>query len=282
MKKHVLCIGHIVLAIVFVCWAVGCMGSSGIQTMIHKNSKDVVYLEWVPQESFRASHPVTLSAVTIRRLLQGVRVQTTPGLLKALLGEKAKFSRLFTDNDVESLVPHVFSAFSQVTSEEQVIFQTLDPSDASRVMIAGTLHVHEDLLFLTITHYSQKITYPTITVYKGNRQIEDPTGLKDLQVSFQPKTVWRKEASRLLADAEGQNDLNTTLVIDYVALAQLPDTSFPEPHEEPLIQPASDSTDTLVEEQKKGKELQNLKDRMRSLRDQLLNMEKKIEHLEDK
>ncbi|NKB82377.1 MAG: hypothetical protein GKS05_10915 [Nitrospirales bacterium] len=281
MKRRRFNIGRVVLAIILLSWLVGCLGSSGIQTMVHRSSQSVVYLDWVPQESFRASHPVTLSPMTIRRFFGGVRVQTSPGILKALLGEKGRPSRLFSEDDVELLLPHILSAFSQVTSEEHVVFQTLDPSDAAGVMIAGTLHIHEGLLFLTLTHYDRKTTYPTITVYKGNRELSDPTGLKDVQVSFSPKAAWRTEGVPKL-DTGGGNDPKRTLAVDYARLAQLSDTVLPIPRDEaPISNSAPSSVETLGDEQTKGKELQGLKERMRSLRDQLSNMEKKIEGLEE-
>ena len=149
----------------------GCTGSSGIRTMIHQSPKSIVYLEWVPRESFRASHPATLSPPLIRRILRGVMVHMPPGIIEDILGKETNPSHMFSNEDVDLLLPHVVSALSQVTPEEHVVFQWMGSLDSGIGPSAGTLYIREDLLFLTFTHYEKKTARPTVTIYKGNRQV---------------------------------------------------------------------------------------------------------------
>ncbi len=194
----------------------GCLGSSGIRTMIHEDPQSHVYLEWVPKESFRASHPKYLSPILIKHILSGVMVQPPPGIIEGLLGEDPKPSPLFSNDDVELLVPHLVSALSQVTPEEQVVFKRTYPSNSSETETAGTIYIKDGLIFFTLTHYARKQDGPTISFYKGNREIPDPSGLRDVTLSFSPESAWRqdiKNTPSAISSSSGK-----TLVLDLKSL----------------------------------------------------------------
>ena len=260
---------------------IGCTGSSGIRTMIHQSPNSIVYLEWVPRESFRASHPATLSPTLIRRILGGVVVQTPPGVIKAILGVEPKPSHIFSDEDVDLLLPHVVSALSQATPEEQVVFQRVYSLESESVTTAGTLHIHEDLLFLTFTHYGHKTARPTVTIYKGNRQVPDPSGLKELKVSFTPEAAWRPAA---IPDPGPLGQPYTkTLAIDYNFLASLPSISFAPFGEEKI--PRSPEEDVSGARKvpsplsTRETQLEALEEKFRSLKRELSDVEVEVEEL---
>ena len=194
----------------------GCLGSSGIRTMIHEDPQSQVYLEWVPKESFRASHPKYFSPTLIKHILSGVMVQPPPGIIEGLLREGPKPSPLFSNDDVELLVPHLVSALSQVTPEEQVVFKRTYPSNSSETETAGTIYIKDGLIFFTLTHYARKQDGPTISFYKGNREIPDPSGLRDVTLSFSPESAWRqdiKNTPSAISSSSGK-----TLVLDLKSL----------------------------------------------------------------
>ncbi|MFZ1744369.1 MAG: hypothetical protein WAU17_00495, partial [Nitrospirales bacterium] len=83
-------------------------------------------------------------------------------------------------------------------------------------MTAGTLSLHEDLLFLTITHYTQKPGGIKFS-YVDDRQAPDPTGLRDQTVSFVPKEALRPDKS----PQEPRHPLEVTLAINYPLLKTL-------------------------------------------------------------
>ncbi len=184
--------------------------------MIHEDPQSQVYLEWVPKESFRASHPKYFSPLLIKQILTGVMVQPPPGIIKGLLGEDPKPSPLFSNDDVELLVPHLVSAFSQVTPEEQVAFQRTYSQESQTTKTAGTIHVKEGLLYLTITDLGGRKNSPTVTFYKGNRDVPDSSGLRDVQISFAPETAWRQDMAQSFVSV-GQSSPNL-LVLDYKVL----------------------------------------------------------------
>lgn len=284
----------------------GCAGSSGIQTMIHKSPDSVVYLEWVPEESFRASHPATLSPKIIQRSLRGVLIQAPPGLLDDMLGkEEPKPSHMFSHFDVELLVPHIVSALSQATPEEHVVFRRIYDLESSTRPTEGKLHVQDDLLHITFTHYGLK-TRQVLTVFKGggDRHMPDYSGLKGSKVLFTPKTAWRHD---LVPDkAPGGSPNAKTLAVDYKVLASLPaeHTNFPEntgsksstTHKRSQtedLSPVSEVSETTgrgsqdeferqAHPSKQDPELKDLEERFKILREELSEVEDDIEKLKKK
>lgn len=237
-------LSRMALAGLAVCtFLLSCTGS-GIRTPLHQNEISRVYLEWVPQESFRASHPTTLSPTVIRGALQGLRVQKPKADLGELLPGQQEPRRVFSDEDAELLIPHILSALSQATSEEHVVFQRIYPWEYGSRMTAGTLSLHEDLLFLTITHYTQKHEGINF-VYVDDRQAPDPTGLGGQTVLFVPQETLRPDKS---PQEPGHPD-EVTLAIDYRLLETMqeareqPAPSLIRPTEMPSI---TDNRDDIV------------------------------------
>jgi len=210
-------LASVLLGLIFCQILTGCLGS-GIKTMIHKDSQSQVYLEWVKKESFRASHPKEFSPAMVRKLLSGLRFQFTQGILGRLLREDAKPVPVFSNEDVEALVPHVVSAMSQVTPEELVVFQKSYYADSQKRKTVGTIYVKDELLYLTIKELGKKRKGLAITLHKGNRggEVPDQTGLRDVQLSFSPDAVKYhviKGADSAILYSPGE-----TLVLDYSRL----------------------------------------------------------------
>lgn len=216
MKKR---FGAGLLIVLAVChlW-VGCLGS-GIRTTIHDDPQSQVYLEWIPNESFRATHPAEVSQAIIEHILKGIMVQQPSGVIDTLLKQESERTRVFSEEDVEQLKRHLVSALTQVTPEEQVVFKRKYSSDSLEGETAGTLHIKDGLIFFTLTQYAQKEDGPTITFYKGNREIPDPSGLRNLQVSFVPDTAWRQDIEK----NHSRNGRNSpkVLALDYKILVGL-------------------------------------------------------------
>ena len=214
-------IGLRILVLLLMCHSLaGCSVSSNVRTIIHEDPQSQVFLGWVPEESFRASHPTDFSPILISRILSGVMIQEPPGILEGLVSQEARPSHVFSDDDVELLIPHLVSALSQATPEEHVVFQRVYSQNPGAATTAGTLYVHEDFLFLTMTNFGRKQGGPSVTLYKGNRNIAGTSGLKEFKVSFIPEAAWHRDVSPT-REPSGQ-DPPTTLVLDYKKLTSLP------------------------------------------------------------
>jgi len=149
-----------------------------------------------------------------------VRLQEQKSSLGELVSGQQSPRRIFSDDDVELLLPHILSALSRATPEEHVVFQRIYPWEYGSRMTAGTLSLHEDLLFLTITHYTQKPGGMNFS-YVDNRQTPDPTGLRDQDVLFIPKEALRPDKSPQKPGHLHEN----TLAINYPFLETWRDTS---------------------------------------------------------
>ncbi len=216
MRVSAVDVSRMTLAGVVACaFLLGCTGS-GIRTPLHQNETSRVYLEWVPQASFRASHPATLSQTVIHGALRGLRVQKLKAELDKHLSGQQGPKRIFSDEDVELLTPHILSALSQATPEEQIVFQRIYPWEYGSRMTAGTLSLHEDLLFLTITHFTQKHEGINF-VYVDDRQAPDPTGLGNQTVLFAPEETLRPDKS----PQKPSHPDEVTLAINYPLLETL-------------------------------------------------------------
>ncbi len=271
---------------------VGCSGS-GIRTIVHENPKSTIYLEWVQEESFRATHPAFLSPTIIQRSLEGIMVQEPKGIMDGVLGQEPKVLSMFSDEDMDSLVPYLVSALSRATPEEHVVFQKKDGLGSDVVKIAGTLHIQENLLVLTLTNYRNIKTRPTLTLYRGNRQIHDSSGLKDMKLSFNPKSAWQNNLGK------NQKGLGrpsgSTLVIDYKLLANLaPDRTDSHPpfvSEDKASGPKSQPNqgnfenhgeiDATTKGSKKDRDLKGLEEKLRFLSQELMEVKDEIDRLKN-
>ena len=82
-----------------------CATGPDLDLTIQESERGAVYVERFPDRSFQASHPMTLSADTMARVLRGVVVKDSRGLLGNLVAGKPEVVRAFRDEDVEYLAP---------------------------------------------------------------------------------------------------------------------------------------------------------------------------------
>ena len=98
-------------------------------------------MERFPDQSFQASHPMTLSADTRARVLRGVVVKESRGLLGNLVAGKPEAVRVFRDEDVQYLAPLLVEGLTRTASDQQVGFrvgQTGTPAESTK----GSLYAY--------------------------------------------------------------------------------------------------------------------------------------------
>src|SRR2546423_8169695 len=82
-----------------------CATGPDLDLKIHESEQGAVYVERIPDRSFQAAHPITVSADTMARVLRGVVVKDRRGFLGSLVSSKPEAVRAFGDEDVEYLAP---------------------------------------------------------------------------------------------------------------------------------------------------------------------------------
>jgi hypothetical protein len=264
-----------------------CATGPDLDVTIHESERGAVYVERIPDRSFHAAHPVTLSVDTMARVLRGVVVKDSRGVvLGNLIPGKTVVDRGFEDKDVEYLAPLLVAGLARAASDQQVGFRVvqagasansqiagltfcvdsvrfpgtcesdLPSGEISEEWTAGSLFVYGQSLYLTLTEYHYR-TKRAETSTTANRRIFNPSGMGNRTVHFVPESATRPDSYRTALSTD------TTLAIDYGLLATMPATAEIRPT---AAQPQTPTTgkpaqrDTDMEEVRK--ELQEIKKKL--------------------
>ncbi len=264
-----------------------------MDVMIHESERGAVYVERIPDRSFHAAHPITLSADTMARVLRGVVVTDSRGFLANLAAAKPgtllaaakpgallatgkpEALRAFRDEDVEYLAPLLVEGLTRAASDQQVVFHVvqigapISPQSGGvafcwdSVRLPGTCVSEQPLLTEGSLHAYGKSLYLTLTEYrhrlKPGETINkaDATGLGNHTVHFVPESAKRPDSYR------NARSTDATLVIDYDMLATMPAASDMQPTTAQPPTPASGEPtqrDTDLDELRK--ELQEIKKKL--------------------
>lgn len=196
---------------------------------------------------------------------------------------------MFSEYDLGFLTPHIVTALSKATPEEQVVFNRVYPDDSKGPVTAkGALHVRGDLLYLTVLQYQSRPEHADV-YYTDNRYISDParadpSGLRQRTVSFTPKAALRPSASPESGLGQAQT---RTFAIDPVVLAKLPSAppaTITKTRAEKTQQPQQTIGTTSPAGQSSrdaGKDAE-MEDTLRSLQRKLSEIETEMERLKEK
>ncbi|NWF72400.1 MAG: hypothetical protein HXY51_05025 [Nitrospirae bacterium] len=226
-----------------------CATRPDLDVTISESDRGAVYVERIPDRAFRASHPITISADTMARVLRGVIVNDSQGvILGNMIPGKSEVGRAFEDRDVEYLAPLLVAGLTRAASDQQVGFRVVhvaaptnsqiagltfcvdsvrfpgtceseQPSGAiSEESTAGSLYAYGQSLFLTLTEYRYR-TKRAESSTTANRRIFNLAGMGNRTVHFVPESAKRPDSYRTALSTDA------TLVIDYDLLATMPAAS---------------------------------------------------------
>jgi hypothetical protein len=179
-----------------------CATRPDVDVTIHESDRGAVYVERIPDRSFRAAHPITLSADTMARVLRGVAIKEGRDLLEGLFFRPHGI-QVFRDEDVQFLAPLLAEGLTRAASDQKVAFrvvQTGVPWEAA----TGSIYAYERSLYLTIPYLIP------LSRYSDGTWAPTPT------IVFFPESAGRPDKKRDAYQAE------TTLIIDYALLTSLP------------------------------------------------------------
>lgn len=226
-----------------------CATGPDLDLTIHESDRGSVYVERIPDRSFQAAHPMTLSADTVARILRGVVVKDSRGpVLGNLIPGKSEVGRAFEDKDIEYLAPLLVEGLTRAASDQQVGFRVVQLSAPANSQIAGltfcvdsvrfpgtceseqpsgaiseeatsgSLYAYGQSLYLTLTEYRYRTKRAEAST-TADRRIFNPAGMANRTVHFVPESAKRPDSYRTALST------NTTLVIDYGLLATMPAAS---------------------------------------------------------
>ena len=249
-----------------------CATGPELDLTIHKSERGAVYVERFPDRSFKASHPTTLSADIIARVLRGVVVKDNRGILGKLVSGKFETVQAFGNEDVEYLAPLLAEGLARAASDQQVGFRVIQAdtqvspqsgglvfcsssvrfpgvcSSEQPLLTEGFLYVYARSLHLTLTEYRHRLEEGE-TIDKTDRRMSNPAGLTNRTVHFVPESAARST--------------NATLVIDYDLLATMPVSSDMRPSAVQAPTPATgEPTQRNTDMDELRKELQDIKKKL--------------------
>jgi hypothetical protein len=194
-----------------------CVTGPELDVTIHESDRGGVYVERIPDRSFRAAHPITLTADTMTRVLRGVAVKEDRGPFGNLIIGRS-IVRAFTDEDVQFLAPLLAEGLAKAASDEQVGFRVVQPGMVE--LTRGSLYVYRQSLYLTV---------PWLTPLSGHG---GATPALPPTVLFIPESAKRPDSYR------DKRSTEMMLVIDYGLLASLPtDSGAAPPGQAPIAAP---------------------------------------------
>jgi hypothetical protein len=249
-----------------------CATGPELDLTIHESERGAVYVERIADRSFQAAHPITLSADTMARVLRGVVVKDTGGVLGSLVGSKPQTVQVFGNEDVEYLATLLADGLARAASDQQVGFRIVQVSEpvspqsggltfcASSVRFPGAcsseqplltegfLYVYGRSLYLTLTEFRHRLE-PGETNSKTAPRMSNPNGLANRTVHFVPESAARST--------------NATLVINYDLLATMPATSYMQPTSaQPPMPVKGEPTQRNADVDELRKELQDIKKKL--------------------
>ena len=197
--------GTVVLLSGIVLTLSACTTGPDVDLTIHKSDRGAVYVERIPDRSFHAAHPITLSADTMALVLRGIVVKENRELLGGLILGKPEALRAFREEDVQFLAPLLVEGLTRAAWDQKVAFRVVQmgmPWESA----TGSIYAYEQSLYLSLPWLIP------LSRYEGG-QAPPPT------VLFFPESARRPGNSRTERQAESM------LIIDYAFLASNPTDS---------------------------------------------------------
>ena len=182
-----------------------CATGPDLDLTIHESDRGAVYVERIPDRSFRAAHPITLSADTMARVLRGVAVKEDRGPFGNIIIGRPGAVRAFRDEDIQFLAPLLAEGLTRAASDQQVGFRVIQPGMSETTK--GSLYAYGRSLYLTVPWLIPLSRCGACT------PALPPT------ILFIPESAKRPDTYRDARSTE------MTLVIDYGLLASLPTDS---------------------------------------------------------
>ena len=251
----------------------GCALTPTIRTPIHESDRGIVALRTFSDPNFQASHPKDFEPSIISRVLKGLYVREQREPLARFLTDDESPIPAFSTNQITFLSPHLNSALSQATAEEQITFLLTETMSNQLARTEGILFIQGPILHLALTHYRVPSSSPTL-LSKPTTSFNRP---KEWRLAFYPITALTNptEEVPIHPDYSAENALH----IQYDRLSQFPvTTSDRKVDAVPLDSalPEGSVTDTKIQ-----KELESLQQELDNLKKSLKGQDRKIEDLEN-
>jgi hypothetical protein len=194
-----------------------CAMGPELDVTIRESDQGSVYVERIPDRSFQAAHPITLSIDTLARVLRGVGVREDRGPFGNIIIGRPEAVRAFRDEDIQFLVPLLAEGLARAAADQQVGFRLIRPGmyEATK----GSVYAYGQSLYLTV---------PWLIPLTSNGAAEP---------AIPPTILFIPESAKRPGTYRDRRSTEMTLVIDYGLLASLPTDSETPPGQIPTGAP---------------------------------------------
>ena len=240
-----------------------CTWTPEVKTPIFANARGSVAL--ATSNNFRTppAHPTILSQLILQKIFNDLRLTQEGGILQELLNSpSSQPTPVFSQSQIDFLVPHLSLALSKATQEELVDFScpSQEPSETS---IKGSLAIfHPHIIFLAIQTSKDSLNAPNKLASQRNssRPISSLSFLE-------PKDMVSSSTVQTLVDLPQQA---RWIAIDYGS-----QTFGQEPN------PPSATSSENVPEQPANPRNQQLEEEINQLREKIEAQTKELQRLEE-
>jgi hypothetical protein len=271
------CPGRSLLVAALCLIATACTTATSVEKVLFEDPRGTVFLQQIPDRSFKATHPINLEPALIARVLSGVLIKERQRVLQELLTGSSSPVPVFSAEEIQFLAPLLAKALATAAIDQAVGFTLTSqrPGASSLEYSAveattGSLYAYGASLGFSLSQYRSTPTR-TGTEHIARRRLPDSSGLSERVLLFGQAQAQRTDD--MLRPPPGV-DSDKFLAIDYRLLQHVPPTAAkPEPpaaHPEHVTEsvrkdaapplPAGTPSNSVKTKEQRDEEIQALKD----------------------
>lgn len=237
------------------CALTSCVAVPRVQTPLFEGRQGSISLRVFAKPTQRAQHPVILEPHVIRKVLKGLYVQDSQGLLESVLTNNNHPIQALSEKEIHFLVPHIIAGLEKATPEEEIIFQVHSTPSHRTQYTTGSLYYVDSTVHVIIHGYHQTSNKSPLLSRPSN-SFSRP---KMWNMSFQPSSALTSDS----LNAASQTSFPLRFSVNLSILNQaMKNNSHP-------ISPASPSIHEELDElheslQKQQQQLEQLKNQLQT------------------
>lgn len=180
---------------IFCLLAIGCARLPVPVQVIHEDRRLVIRTERVAKDE-GYTHPISLKAVDVARVLKGMSSRERPSTWPLrLFGKTATPERLLRDEELQALAPYLVEGLQAAKPNERVAFALYEPGlnpIYERIVTSGWIAVRDPFFHVALDYVgSLQPQSPTRSYYPFYPEI--PPAPPSYEVFFEPQQYWMKD-----------------------------------------------------------------------------------------
>jgi hypothetical protein len=175
--------------------AIGCARLPVPIQVIHEDQRMVIRIERVAKDE-GYTHPISLKAADVAKLLKGISSREQPATWPLrLFGKPATPERLFRDEELQTLAPHLAEGLRMANPNEWVAFALYEPGlnpTYERIVTSGWIAVRDPFFHVGLTYVrSLQPQSPTRGYYPFYPEV--PPAPPPYELFSEPQQFWMKD-----------------------------------------------------------------------------------------